>query len=146
MSDTTDPAAEMQRLIDADWLQIDGGRLLHHATITHIEPDYETEWHGVRLDCGQRVEWACIPGILTRIGARRCAACCEINSYPTGKGSPINEHVCRAMIEAYETAIRERDMALEMHKIQFERANRIEAERDALRVELERPLLEGDDE
>lgn len=83
-------------LIERDWLTADDLTLLHYAA--GLTGEDETLWEKVRLACGQRVEWVCIPGIFTRMGARRCGACCDIRGLPRGKGSPKNDDACRVLL------------------------------------------------
>jgi hypothetical protein len=88
--------ATTQRLVDVDWLDPwPDGQYLHHATV----PDNrdETFWPPLRLDCGW-VTAVVIPGVFTRMSARRCAACCAINGLPRGRGSPKNDPNCRAIL------------------------------------------------
>lgn len=92
-------------LIDYDWLETYTGKVLHHATIDI--PDEEDDivealWGGygdnVRLDCGRIAKRVWIPGMFTRMSARRCVRCCRVNGFPAGNGSPKNDPECRRVL------------------------------------------------
>lgn len=89
------------RLIESHWLVASTWNVLHHATITDPDDLAEIDDGGtvldVRLTCGQRAKTVTIPGLFTRVGARRCSRCCARLGYPRGVGSPKNEQAIRTM-------------------------------------------------
>ncbi|MFJ8345077.1 hypothetical protein ACIQ9J_01615 [Streptomyces sp. NPDC094153] len=44
-----------------------------------------------RAACGLRRPWR-MPGTFSRLGRRRCTACCHALGIPTGHGTPANEN------------------------------------------------------
>jgi hypothetical protein len=44
-----------------------------------------------RSACGLRRGWW-MPGLFSRLGRRRCTACCQAVGIPPGHGTPANEH------------------------------------------------------
>lgn len=93
-----DDDAEMVELGEWDWWQPATGRKLHAATV-EINPDYDTAGWG-RTACGRGLLWLSIPGVFTRMGAKRCVLCCDALGYPHGTGSPKNDPACRPLVEA----------------------------------------------
>lgn len=91
--------SDVAELVEFDWLTTfdRDSRLLHYATGLDFR-DGETSWPDVRFACGQRVGWAAIPGISTRMTLRRCGACCAVRGLPRGKGSPKNDDACRTIL------------------------------------------------
>lgn len=93
-------------IIDRDWLLTETGEVLHHATIHGLDPDdrfiVEQLWtdlgRNIRLDCGRVAKSVYIPGMFTRMVARRCVRCCRANGYPDGIGSPKNDPGLRALL------------------------------------------------
>ena len=67
-----------------------GSTLLHR--IARIEWGDEA-WHGYGLAvtaCGREGEYL-IPGIFSRMGAKRCVRCCRAVGIPAGVGVPFND-------------------------------------------------------
>jgi len=89
-------------LLEADWLQTPTGHLLHHAPLTAEQTEElgedATVSGDIRLTCGRFVAHVTIPGPFTRMGARRCALCCDRLGYPQGVGSPKNDDACQSVL------------------------------------------------
>ena len=104
MTTTTvvEQVAEARRLVDLDWLMTRRWRRLHHAALTddQLVAMWEDRclWERVRLACGQTAAYVSIPGVLSRLSATRCPACCTALNYPPGTGSPKNDPDCRARL------------------------------------------------
>lgn len=52
------------------------------------EPDEKIDGEGVAV-CGVRGYWH-MPGILSRMGLKRCERCCKALGIPQGNGAPFN--------------------------------------------------------
>lgn len=80
-----------------DWLEAEGASVLHGPVTVTYDPDL---WAAVDVTfaCGWHVERAYIPGLLTRMGAKRCSRCCDRMGYPRGVGSPKNDDECRRIM------------------------------------------------
>ena len=80
------------------WLTCGKWRRLHAIAGAAISPERmrdsidEADPVGARAACGLRRRW-CMPGLFSRFGQRRCAACCRVLRFPTGPGTPVNEGV-----------------------------------------------------
>jgi hypothetical protein len=94
----TDDFADTIRLGEWDWWETTTGRSLHAAADIDIDGAYETAGEG-RTFCG-RTGWLSIPGLFTRMGAKRCGRCCDALGYPHGIGSPKNDAALRPLVEA----------------------------------------------
>lgn len=81
-----------------DWIILDHGRKLH-APKRWDDPHYNASDGNAETVCG-KTGLGMIPGAFTRMGAKRCGACCQLTGYPAGKGSPKNDDTCRPLVEA----------------------------------------------
>ena len=96
MSTTGD--RELRIYAEYDWVVPASGRgVLHHAQDAEADAD---DWvlYDVLTSCGRPMEGAYIPGMLTRMGAKRCSQCCDRLGYPRGIGSPKNDEACRELL------------------------------------------------
>ncbi len=96
----------LRELAELDWVVAPTGRgVLHH--IAESEPD-EDEWRfdNVVTSCDRKMTAAYIPGLFTRMGAKRCDRCCDRVGYPRGIGSPKNDDACRPLMKARIKAAR----------------------------------------
>jgi hypothetical protein len=106
-----------RRIVEWDWVQIarsddnadgsagtaDDDRL--HAVVA-ISNDADADWYGVgTTECGIKSELY-IPGIFTRMSAKRCEDCCGITGMPPGMQSPKNDETCRVVVESRLEALR----------------------------------------
>lgn len=100
---STEAANRARRLLDADWVVTRKWNLLHHANLTDeqaVELDDTASLDGpIRLACGRTAASLGIPGVITRMGAQRCARCCLATGMPPGKGSPKNDPACRGRLD-----------------------------------------------
>lgn len=81
-----------------DWIVTGSGTKLH-APAVWDDPGYNAMDEEAETACGLRGSF-CIPGPFTRMGAPRCAHCCRLTGFPTGKGSPKNDDACRPLVAA----------------------------------------------
>jgi len=79
------------------WLQLGSrGEVLHR--IESLDVDLENEWREEvtnaegRSVCG-RDGWFFIPGIFSRMAAKRCDRCCDLLGIPHGDGAPFNSDI-----------------------------------------------------
>lgn len=93
-----DEIRELRSLAEWDWLITNRGNVLHHPHSGDPNPDV-MGYHDVQFSCGRTSRWAWIPGVFTRMGAKRCDRCCDRLGYPRGKGSPKNDDACRPLVE-----------------------------------------------
>lgn len=77
------------------WLQADRGTLLHRIAEIEWEGCDKISGPGVAV-CGTTSHWFSMPGIFSRIGAKRCPKCCEALGIPEGHGAPYNSLEGRA--------------------------------------------------
>lgn len=74
------------------WLVLPRWGVLHRiATIEWDEPDEKISGNGATL-CG-RTGRLNMPGILSRMGLKRCPKCCRLMGVPQGDGNPYNEGI-----------------------------------------------------
>ena len=88
---------ELMRLAELDWLVAGDWSRLHCARVSTPNVD-EWRFEGVTFGCGWSVEVASIPGLFARMGAARCARCCDFAGIPRGAGSPKNDNRCRRQL------------------------------------------------
>lgn len=75
------------------WVHVGGGRVIHRVQALECSPE---EWDDNPLYqdgktvCGREGKIA-MPGILSRMHAPRCKACCKAIDIPQGAGAPFNE-------------------------------------------------------
>ncbi len=71
-----------------------------HAPHPNVVREFD-DWDGDPVDgssaCGVGVKLL-IPGVGSRLSARRCKTCCDLLGYPPGKGSPKNDAECRVIL------------------------------------------------
>lgn len=71
------------------WLVLPSWNVLHRiSTIEWDDPEQWINGEGVSV-CG-RSGWYSMPGILSRMGLKRCDHCCDILGVPHGNGAPAN--------------------------------------------------------
>lgn len=86
------------------WLLVGAhGEVLHR--IESLQPEGEwredvTSAEG-RAICG-RTGWFFIPGIFSRMGAKRCERCCDLLGIPHGDGAPFNSDIAEPGCEGPE--------------------------------------------
>ncbi len=93
-------AFKPRRIAEWDWLIPNSLKLpnLIHAPKRWRPDDEEAYDEDAVTECGLRAGME-IPGVLTRMGSPRCAACCHQTGMPTGVGSPKNDEACRRVVE-----------------------------------------------
>ncbi len=79
-----------------DWWVTDSGTVLHAAEVD--VGNSEVYGPGTTM-CGRQCSFLAIPGMFSRMGARRCTRCCQKMGYPLGFGSPKNDPACRPFVE-----------------------------------------------
>lgn len=88
-------------IVDTHWLDVNRGRVLHHAALPPAELA-EIEDRGyvlaVLLSCGRSAQRADIAGLWARWYLNRCAGCCKATGLPRGKGAPKDSEDCRAVL------------------------------------------------
>ena len=93
MSDVDD-LMEVARI---DWLLTAFGRTLHGLTVG--DPITDHWWfESVQFACGLDRRYGYVPGMFTRMGAKRCFKCCDKLGLPHGTGSPRNDPECRKIL------------------------------------------------
>ena len=83
-----------------DWAMLGDGSVLH-LPVTLEDPDGFDDGDGSAgvVACGRRGGlWR--PGVLSRLGAPRCARCCTASGTQPGVGSPRNDDTLRAALGA----------------------------------------------
>lgn len=93
-----------REVVEWDWVVMGDGRKLHAPKVWD-DPRYNAYTEDGETWCGRR-GWLSIPGVFTRMGARRCGMCCQATGMPPGKGSPKNDDACRPIAEARIEALR----------------------------------------
>lgn len=80
-----------------DWVVFGNSKRLHHAAELVIDV---AGWcyEDVTTSCGLRVPYARIPGMFTRMRAKRCNRCCDRLGWPRGIGSPKNDDALRPLV------------------------------------------------
>jgi len=74
------------------WLVFESWRCLHRvAEIAWWDDSDKIRGDGVTV-CGTE-GFLMMPGIMSRMGLRRCKKCCDMMGVPSGEGSPYNEGV-----------------------------------------------------
>lgn len=88
---------EWRRIAEWDWVQVEPSVVLH--AVATIENDADEEWYadGTTV-CGIAGRMH-IPGLFSRMGTKRCSACCEQTGMPQGAQSPKNVDECRPIVE-----------------------------------------------
>lgn len=93
--------SELTELAEWDWMLTEVGTVLHHLARFDDPGQAEVNWGGPgRTTCGLQTKWLSIPGLLTRMEAKRCERCCRAVGYPLGYGSPKNDDALRPLVEA----------------------------------------------
>ena len=89
-------------LQDWDWVQIGyGGAVLHRAKLTPEDDatlNLNCSIENGETLCGRGPVGLSIPGMFSRMEAKRCDKCCDRSGYPRGVGSPKNGAACRAIL------------------------------------------------
>jgi hypothetical protein len=90
---------EARAQIASDWLLAATGDELHFAALSDVDAVRVVNDAGMHqetgLVCGEVTAGVYLPGWLSRMGAPRCAGCCEALGYPAGVGAPRNDDGCR---------------------------------------------------
>jgi hypothetical protein len=82
------------------WAMLPSWRVIHairELGESEADPDdYWTSGTGTTV-CGHTgfLEY---PGVITRLGRQRCGLCCDALGLPRGKGHPVNDEECRALL------------------------------------------------
>jgi hypothetical protein len=74
------------------WTVTPHGKLLHAVRV--LDGSFDDGPAPAVTACGRRTLLV-VPGLFTRMGARRCDRCCDAVGLPHGTGSPKNDPVCR---------------------------------------------------
>jgi hypothetical protein len=96
-----------RRTVEWSWVVTDAWDVLHAPDMWDPLDDDETSVPDGITACGLRGALH-IPGVFTRMGAERCASCCEVTGMPPGKGSPKNDDACRPIAEQRIARLTER--------------------------------------
>ena len=78
-------------LLECDWAQTATGVVLHH--VQHLDNPQEFAdfpWGVGKTTCGVTTRLN-VPGLFSRMDARRCESCAHILGLPSGIGSPKND-------------------------------------------------------
>ena len=84
-----------------NWAVTEHGRVLHGVEQLNSVGDHEESpdtWAYGDTFCGYSGKLY-VPGLLTRMGARRCKKCSRILGWPDGHGSPKNDDSVREMAQ-----------------------------------------------
>lgn len=91
---------EWLEITEWDWTLLGvRGQVLHAVGSLTNAATADDDWHGDGTTACGRDGRMLIPGIFTRMSAKRCARCCEILRMPYGIGSPKNDKGCRPIVE-----------------------------------------------
>lgn len=98
--------SEWLEITEWDWALLGTrGQVLHAVGSLTNAATADDDWYGDgKTACGRQGRML-IPGMFTRMSAKRCAHCCEIRRMPYGKGSPKNDDGCRPIVEGRLAAI-----------------------------------------
>lgn len=95
----TPPSAQSswREIAEWDWVWLGEGDVLHAvATVTN---DADEDWYAEgATECGREGDMH-IPGIFSRMSAKRCDRCCDRTGMPRGSQSPKNIEDCRPLVE-----------------------------------------------
>ena len=92
---------EWEQLAEWDWAISPYGRILHYPLEIDNRETLDHDWYAKgKAACGFVPLYFSIPGMFTRMGAKRCDKCCDALGYPRGVGSPKNDDACRPMVHA----------------------------------------------
>ena len=77
------------------WVRRPDGRSLslHRVLFYREVDDGWAKIYGVITVCGRAFKRTGMPGILSRMGAPRCRACCRRLGIAEGDGAPFNAHI-----------------------------------------------------
>lgn len=94
-------------IVEWDWVVIGRyGERLHAVERITNAATVDDDWYGQGFTvCGLGGDLS-IPGVFTRMGAKRCDRCCDRRHMPRGIGSPKNDDGCRAFVEGRVTAMK----------------------------------------
>ncbi len=96
---------DLRRMAEWDWVIADRGVVLHHVKASAVNA-YEWRFEDVQTSCGRTLDFAYVPGLFTRTGAKRCDRCCDHVGYPRGKGSPKNDPACAELLKKRVRAVK----------------------------------------
>lgn len=85
-----------------DWVTSHKTRdlVLHHLATVVDPAKADDDWQAAGVaSCGMRARFS-IAGMLSRMGAERCPACCDALGWPHGVGAPKNDEALRPLVEA----------------------------------------------
>jgi hypothetical protein len=71
------------------WLVTNKWDVLHRISTIEWEEDELISGSGISV-CGIKDNFS-MPGILSRMGLRRCPKCCALLEIPVGEGAPFNQ-------------------------------------------------------
>lgn len=88
-------------LAEWNWVQIGRGEILHAVRAMDDDlAEVGRTWGGSGLtECGRKGDLR-IPGVFSRMSAKRCSRCCKAIGMPQGNQSPKNVDECRPIVEA----------------------------------------------
>lgn len=74
------------------WVQGRGNPL--HRVLSYESLDRGwVQLHGVQTVCGKAMKRTGMPGLPSRVGARRCRKCCRLLGIEQGNGAPFNSNM-----------------------------------------------------
>lgn len=98
--------SEWREIAEWDWVRLGDGDVLHAVrTITNADT-VDDDWYADgSTECGRSGDMH-IPGMFSRMAARRCRRCCVATGMPQGNQSPKNDDACRARVEGRIAALK----------------------------------------
>lgn len=92
--------SEWRQFAEWDWVRIGRGDILHAVGELDNADTADDDWFGEgATECGRKGIMR-IPGLFSRMGAKRCGRCCKATGMPQGSQSPKNVDACRPIAEA----------------------------------------------
>lgn len=97
---------EWREIAEWDWVLVGEGGVLHSVAKLINADTADEEWYGEGFTACGRGGRLYIPGLFTRMGAKRCDRCCDRTGFPRGFQSPKNVDELRPLVEQRITRLR----------------------------------------
>jgi hypothetical protein len=103
-----------REIAEWDWVWVEGDahkddEVLHAVRSLTNDATVDADWYGDgTTECGITATLT-IPGMISRMSATRCPACCDATGMPHGTQSPKNVDACRPIAEARITKLPQKD-------------------------------------